>query len=168
MSATRTPVALQFATGNPYSRRSVRRSGAFGGSPPPSPGTPENSFLVFGEPLRPPPNPRLPPNFGAFLSGFAKRRAGACSRRFFGWVRYAIPVRLIHRFPRTPKNSYLVFGKPRHGPHSPKGEGFQFRPARRPICDGGEQGVWGWRGVSRAVRGGNPQRTSRSDTFEVK
>ena len=25
---------------------------------------------------------------------------------------------------------------------------------RRPIYDGGEQGAWGWRGVSRAVRGG--------------
>ena len=30
---------------------------------------------------------------------------------------------------------------------------------------GGEQGVWGWRGFSRAVRGGRPPNSSRSDSF---
>ena len=37
---------------------------------------------------------------------------------------------------------------------------------RRPIYDGGEQGVWGWRGVCRAVRGGRPPRLSaQADSF---
>ena len=35
---------------------------------------------------------------------------------------------------------------------------------RRPIYDGGEQGVWGWRGVSQAVRGGRPPKFRRSAT----
>ena len=41
-------------------------------------------------------------------------------------------VRLIHRKPRTPKNSFLVFGEPRRGPPSPIGEGKQICPVGTP------------------------------------
>ncbi len=121
---------------------------------PPLREPPKTRSSFSGNPFVHPQTPASPRISGLFYRGLQNVGRGLAPAVFFGWVRYAIPVRLIHRFPRTHKNSYLVFGKPRRSPHSPKEEGFQFRPARRPICDGGEQGVWGWRGVSRAVRGG--------------
>ena len=129
----------------------------------PCPRTPKNSFLVFGEPRSPPlppPSPRLPPEIRDFCLPLLGKgdRAGVPQRELVsvGGSRDAVDEANRDNVSNPGRNG----GRAMLAPAS--------LPARRPICDGGEQGVWGWRGVSRAVRGGNPQRTSRSDTFEVK
>ncbi len=92
---------------------------------PPFPGTPKNSFLVFGEPLFSPP---CPPPSPRKSSGLSTYRAGSCSRRYDKKFICVTDIRLIHR-KRSPF------------PNRGRQETSRCPLIRRMM--GGDRGVWG-------------------------